>query len=335
MTLRPRQRGGKRKLRCGGRSRRPRARSRRRGLRRQRAGVAAPPDSVHVDRDRAAERREPARSERLAPDPKEAAERRRAFVADDAAGIERPGVGAAACGDDAAETADALARARSPPGRSPRAGGRTARRGRAGRGSSGAGAAGEPRRPEISRAGDIEAPFPPGSALRPSTAATAATAKAPTLHRNQATRAAPLSARVRPPCGGRRSRSAKADGDPASDYLIAQQAFLSYDAKIPPALQRKLVAAVASANKNGFPGQGSADLEQLRPRLGARAVREAAGTMRASSTPRTAKCWWGAGVQRRTIQPKTRLVVVMPKGSALPSGSTSPPPATEPSPGSR
>jgi hypothetical protein len=45
---------------------------------------------------------------------------------------------------------------------------------------------------------------------------------------------------------------ALADGDPASDYLIGQQVFLSYDAKVPKAAQQKLLAAVRSANAQEF-----------------------------------------------------------------------------------
>ena len=46
--------------------------------------------------------------------------------------------------------------------------------------------------------------------------------------------------------------TARADGDPASDYLIGQKVFLPYDAKIPKASQQKLLAAVQSANEQGF-----------------------------------------------------------------------------------
>ena len=46
--------------------------------------------------------------------------------------------------------------------------------------------------------------------------------------------------------------AARADGDPASDYLIAQKIFFPYDAKIPQAEQRKLLAAIQSANTQGF-----------------------------------------------------------------------------------
>jgi hypothetical protein len=48
------------------------------------------------------------------------------------------------------------------------------------------------------------------------------------------------------------ARPARADGDPASDYLIGQKVFFPYDAKIPQAEQRTLLAAVQSANKQGF-----------------------------------------------------------------------------------
>jgi hypothetical protein len=48
--------------------------------------------------------------------------------------------------------------------------------------------------------------------------------------------------------------AALADGDPASDYLLAQSTFLSpYDGHIPAAEQRKLEAMLASAKEQGFP----------------------------------------------------------------------------------
>ena len=106
---------------------------------------------------------------------------------------------------------------------------------------------------------------------------------------------------------------AKADGDPASDYLISQQAFLSYDAKIPAALQQKLLAAVASANKNGYPVKvaliwsrydlGSVPVLYGKPRDYARFL-----------DAEDARCWWGAGCSAGRFSPKTRLVVVMPQG---------------------
>ena len=46
---------------------------------------------------------------------------------------------------------------------------------------------------------------------------------------------------------------ARADGDPASDYLIVRPVFFPYDAKVPRPEQQKLLAAVHSANSQGFP----------------------------------------------------------------------------------
>ncbi|HVS85325.1 MAG TPA: cell wall synthesis protein CwsA [Gaiellaceae bacterium] len=45
---------------------------------------------------------------------------------------------------------------------------------------------------------------------------------------------------------------ARADGDPASDFLIVEKTFLPYDAKIPKPKQRALEAAVQSANAQGY-----------------------------------------------------------------------------------
>ena len=46
--------------------------------------------------------------------------------------------------------------------------------------------------------------------------------------------------------------AARADGDPASDYLLGSKVFLPYDAKFPPKQAAELTALVASANKAGF-----------------------------------------------------------------------------------
>jgi len=46
--------------------------------------------------------------------------------------------------------------------------------------------------------------------------------------------------------------SARADGDPASDYLIGEQLFLPYDAKIPQARQREAVALLRAVNQAGY-----------------------------------------------------------------------------------
>jgi hypothetical protein len=46
--------------------------------------------------------------------------------------------------------------------------------------------------------------------------------------------------------------AARADGDPASDYLIGQKVFFPYDLKVSPAAQQQLVSLVDEANRAGF-----------------------------------------------------------------------------------
>ena len=46
---------------------------------------------------------------------------------------------------------------------------------------------------------------------------------------------------------------ARADGDPASDYLVAGQVFVSSQRVVDSRAQRELLAAVAAANRDGFP----------------------------------------------------------------------------------
>jgi hypothetical protein len=46
--------------------------------------------------------------------------------------------------------------------------------------------------------------------------------------------------------------AARADGDPASDYLIGQKVFFPYDLKIPAAEQQQLLALVDEANSAGL-----------------------------------------------------------------------------------
>lgn len=46
--------------------------------------------------------------------------------------------------------------------------------------------------------------------------------------------------------------AARADGDPASDYLIGQKVFYSFDAGLPADRARQLNAIVANANRAGF-----------------------------------------------------------------------------------
>ena len=46
---------------------------------------------------------------------------------------------------------------------------------------------------------------------------------------------------------------ARADGDPASDYLITQPVYFPYDGKFAPELEGRLLAVVNEAKKQGFP----------------------------------------------------------------------------------
>ena len=46
---------------------------------------------------------------------------------------------------------------------------------------------------------------------------------------------------------------ARADGDPASDYLVARQVFVSSQRVVDSQAQRELLATVAAANRAGFP----------------------------------------------------------------------------------
>ena len=48
------------------------------------------------------------------------------------------------------------------------------------------------------------------------------------------------------------AQSARADGDPASDYLVVQKVFIPYDAKFPAKQQAQLAGLVSAANKAGF-----------------------------------------------------------------------------------
>ena len=48
------------------------------------------------------------------------------------------------------------------------------------------------------------------------------------------------------------AQSARADGDPASDYLLGSKVFLPYDAKFPARQSTQLTALIAAANKAGF-----------------------------------------------------------------------------------
>jgi hypothetical protein len=46
--------------------------------------------------------------------------------------------------------------------------------------------------------------------------------------------------------------TARADGDPASDYLLGTQVFIPFDMKLPAAKQQELTSLVHDANKSGY-----------------------------------------------------------------------------------
>lgn len=277
---------------------------------RQRAGVAAATDPVDVRRDGATERHEPARPELLAPDTEEATEGRHALVVDDAARVERPNPGAATGGHHAAEAETCPLepdRGRddddSPPRKEldvnaralvqrRRAADEARGRGRCRRVVTGA-RAHRRRHGTRSCCGGRER-------------------EGAQMHLRQATRAL-LCLLACALAAGVGARSAKADGDPASDYLVSQQVFLSYDAKIPSALQRKLVAAVASANKRGYPLRVA--LIWSRYDLGS--VPELFGKPKTYARfldAEDSKCWWGGSCGAGRFKTTTRLLVVMPNG---------------------
>ena len=51
---------------------------------------------------------------------------------------------------------------------------------------------------------------------------------------------------------GSLAAAARADGDPASDFLLTQQIFVPFDVKVPAEKQRRLAGVVAAANRKGF-----------------------------------------------------------------------------------
>jgi hypothetical protein len=51
-------------------------------------------------------------------------------------------------------------------------------------------------------------------------------------------------------CAG--AGTARADGDPASDYLLGTQVFIPFDMKLPAAKQQELLSIVRDANKSGY-----------------------------------------------------------------------------------
>ncbi len=276
----------------------------------QLARVAPTLAPIDVDRNEAAKRHETTHAEWLAPGAEEATESRGALVVDDPTRIECPHATATARADHAAqpemrplepnrsrddhdtppsEQLDVNTRTRI---ERRRAAGESC--GRRSRRRLVAGAASHRRR-HGSRDGNDRRER-----------------KGTQIHRQQATRVG-ICLVLCALLAGIAAPLARADGDPASDYLVSQPVFLSYDAKIPPAQQRELIAAVASANKQGFPIKvaliwSSYDLGSLAGLFG-----EPRGYAKFLDIE-DSKCWWGGSCSGGRFKTTTRLLVVMPQG---------------------
>ena len=77
--------------------------------------------------------------------------------------------------------------------------------------------------------------------------------------------------------------AARADGDPASDYLITQSVFAPYDGEIPGARAAQLRLLVNGGEGPRLPDQGRADRDPHRPRRDPRPLAQAASSTPASS----------------------------------------------------
>jgi protein SCO1 len=102
--------------------------------------------------------------------------------------------------------------------------------------------------------------------------------------------------------GGAHCVAARADGDPASDYLLGQQVFvLSQASQTPTAAQQRLRSAVQSANRNGF---------QIRVAVIASSY-DLGSVTQLWRKPRTYARFLGIEL---SLAYKGRLLVVMPNG---------------------
>ncbi len=299
--------------------------------------VPPSPDTVDVQRGWPVERQQPVAAEPSTPDTEERAERLPALVIDDAARIERPHAAAAVGRDDATEPAvRSLDPDRGRDDHDAPAGEHLDVHARRGwlepSGAAGVVRSGSPGRRVIARPGPHrhrhdrrhQGGEPDGESSP--------------VHRRQgiARRRGRgiLCLVVCALAAGLVTSSARADGDPASDYLIGQQVFLGYDAKIPPPLERKLVAAVASANKNGFPIK----VAVISSRYDMGSVPELFGKPQAYARfldAEDSKCWWGGSCGSGRFKTTTRLLVVMPTGLGFAQWKHSPKAGYERSPGSR
>ena len=98
--------------------------------------------------------------------------------------------------------------------------------------------------------------------------------------------------------------TARADGDPASDYLLGQKVFFPFDVKIPAAKQRELTALVNAANHAGY---------HIRVALIASSY-DLGSITSLWRKPRTYARFLGAELQ---FVYKDRLLIVMPNGFGI------------------
>ena len=81
-------------------------------------------------------------------------------------------------------------------------------------------------------------------------------------------------------CVRRRARRARADGDPASDYLLVQSVFLPFNAKVDPQASKELADTIRAANERGLQGQGRRSSgSRLRPRHGVLPLQQGAAVL--------------------------------------------------------
>jgi hypothetical protein len=119
---------------------------------------------------------------------------------------------------------------------------------------------------------------------------------------------------------------ARADGDPASDYLITRQTFLPFNAKIPQAQVDQLNGIVADANEKGF---------KIRVAIISKPF-DLGAVPSLWRKPKTYARFLG---QELTFVYKNRLLIVMPNGYGVSRGGKALPDAqrvvdTLPAPGS-
>lgn len=100
---------------------------------------------------------------------------------------------------------------------------------------------------------------------------------------------------------GALASTARADGDPASDYLLTQQVFFPFDTKFPARQQAELASLVAAANRAGF---------KFRVALIASSY-DMGSVTSLYRKPRTYAHFLGAEI---SFVYKQRLLVVMPNG---------------------